>query len=182
MVAQAKDLTDATAERAGLAEAGADATTLAELRKSVTEIAQELSRVAEARARGAQDFAQEGTAAVRSSIRRQPVIAVGVAALAGAALAVAVVPRGSRSRPSRWEAWAPSMPYVSHVTRSDLYEVADNLQRSMARSLNSVPMSSALERLADGLSRVDNNAGISSTIEKIGSWLQQKTPAAAAKK
>ncbi len=74
------------------------------------------------------------------------------------------------------------MPYVPHVTRSDLYEVADNLQRSMARSLNSVPMSSALERLADGISRVDNNAGISSAIEKIGSWLQQKTPAAAAKK
>jgi hypothetical protein len=161
--------------------AGADGT-LAELRNSVTEIAKDISRVAEARARAAQDVAEKGTATLRRGIRQQPVLALGIAALAGAVLAVAVVPRGSRSRASRWDSWVPNMPHMPSVTRADLYEFADNLQRSVARTASNVPLTSTLERLADAVTRMDQGAGVSTALEKVGSWMQKVQAAATPKK
>jgi ElaB/YqjD/DUF883 family membrane-anchored ribosome-binding protein len=153
-------------------EAGA----LAEMRERLGEITSDLSKVAERRTRAARRSVEAGADTMRTTIRRQPVISVGIAALAGALLAVLVVPRAGPARStSRWSDWAP-------VSRADLREFADTVQRTMARSMSAVPVSSSLERLVDAVSRVDNSAGLSSTIEKIGAWLQQKAPSGTAKK
>lgn len=154
----------------------AEAYTLDELRERVGEIAADLSKVAEQRTRAARQSVEAGADNLRSTIRRQPAVSVGVAVLAGALLAVLVVPRKSAaSEKTRWTDWSP-------VTRADFHDFADTIQRSMSRSLNAVPVTSTLERLAETVSRVDNGAGISSAVEKIGAWLQQKTAAATDKK
>lgn len=147
--------------------------TLAELRDSVTAIAKEVAEIAEKRARMVRDTvvegAETGASEARRAIRRQPVVAMGVAAAAGAALALLVVPRFSRPAPSRWdrlERWAPN------VTRADLYDLADNIQRSVSRAANAAaaPVAPAFERMVDALSRTDSSA-VSSLLEKAGGWL-----------
>jgi hypothetical protein len=149
---------------------GSSDSTLADLRKSVTAISEELATIAERRTRAIREGAEAGSAELRKTIRRQPVLAMGVAAVAGALLALAVVPRfGSRSAPrSRWEAWMPNMP---QVTRADLHDMAENIQRQVSRAASSVPFSSSVERLVDALSKVEPTSSMNSAVEKIGSWL-----------
>lgn len=173
MIAQVKD---ELADRGRLSQVGKDETTLVELRKSVTEIANEVSKIAEKRGQAVKEAAQAGTLELRRSIRHQPVLAMGLAAAAGAILAIAVVPRANRERnASRWDGWVPS------VSRADIYDVADSLQRSVSRAVNGVPVTSSLERLVEAVAKVDGNAGVTSALEKIGAWLQ-KAPASSVKK
>ena len=143
--------------------------TLAELRHSVNEIAKELSVVAERRTRAARDAAQAGTAALRRTIRHQPVLAMGIAAIAGAVLAVAVVPRFGRKRSEGWAAWAPSIP----VTRSELYDVADGIRRSVSHAASAVPLTSSFERLVEAITKAEPSASLNSAIEKAGTWFQK---------
>lgn len=153
------------------AKAGED--TLAELRDSVTAIAREVAEIAEKRARVVRDTvvdgAETGAVEVRRAIRRQPAVAMGVAVAAGAALALLVVPRFSRpAAASRWdrlERWTPN------VTRADLYDLADNIQRSVTRAASAAaaPVTPAFERMVDALSRTDSSA-VSSLLEKAGGW------------
>jgi ElaB/YqjD/DUF883 family membrane-anchored ribosome-binding protein len=153
-----------------------DASALAEMRERLNEITSDLTKVAERRTRAARESVEAGADNMRATIRRQPVVSVGVAALAGALIAVLVVPRASPTRQtSRWSDWSP-------VSRADLHEFADTVQRTMTRSMNAVPVTSSLERLVEAVSKVDNSAGISSAMEKIGTWLQQKAPASTTKK
>ncbi len=162
---------DAVAERGGLSQVGKNETTFEELRKSVTEIANEVSKIAEKRGAAVRDAAQAGTSEVRRTIRRQPVISMGVAAAVGAILAITLVPRwGGRAKTSRWEAWAPNMP---SVTRADLYDMADNIQRSVSRAAHSVPVTSSLERLVDAFSKIEAKGTINDVVEKAGSWFQK---------
>ena len=78
--------------------------TLADLRKSVTAISEELATIAERRTRALREGTEAGAAELRKAIRRQPVLAMGVAAVAGALLAIAVVPRfGARPPRSRFD-------------------------------------------------------------------------------
>jgi len=161
----------ATPEHSG-SPSGSAETTLAELRNRVSEIADDLAQVAERRAGDVKQAAQAGTSEVRRTIRRQPLISMGVAALTGAVLAVLLAPRFGRSQEgSRWADWSP-------VTRADLHGMADSLQRSMAQSMNSIPMTSVLERLAQGLAKVDSNVGVTSALDKIGAWLETRANAA----
>jgi ElaB/YqjD/DUF883 family membrane-anchored ribosome-binding protein len=150
-----------------------EAATLAELRARVNEIAKDLSDVAEKRTRAARQQVEAGAETVRGTIRSQPVVSMGVAAVAGALLAVLVVPRSRSSRTrDGWAAWAPSMP----VSRADLYDVADSLQRSVSRAAHaaqSVPVSSSLERFVDAISRVEPNASLNSALEKAGGWFRK---------
>lgn len=145
-----------------------DASTIAELRKSVSAIGDELSAVVDRRSRALKEGTQAGANSLRRTIRRQPVVAIGVATLAGALLALLVVPRGSRGRAaSRWDGWVP------HVSRAELYEVADSLQRSVARAANAAPFASSFERLVDSLTKIEPKESLSETIQKAGSWLQR---------
>lgn len=146
---------------------------LAELRDAVAVIAKEVTDIAERRTRAAReaavDAAEAGTAELRRTIRRQPVLAMAVAAAAGAALALLIVPRLHRSSPaSRWDRWTPG------VTRADLYDLADTIQRSVSRAANSAaaPITPAFERMVDALSRADTSA-VNSVIEKASGWWQK---------
>lgn len=169
MISSVKDLPSDT----NTAGATHEAHSLAELRASVNEIAKDLSEVAERRTRAARQQAEAGAEALRGTIRQQPVIAMGVAVAAGALLALLVVPRSQPSRrASGWSDWAPSMP----VTRADLHDVADSIQRSVSRAANSVqsvPVSASLERFVDAISRVEPNASFNSALEKAGGWFQK---------
>ncbi len=145
-----------------------DDQSLAELRKSVAAIADELAKIAEVRSRAAKEQAQAGTKALRSSIRRQPALAMAVATAAGALLAIIAVPGSRRRTPaSRWDGWTPS------VSRADLYDFADSICRSAVRSANSVPLASSLERMLDAVSKVEPNASRTSAIEKARTWIQK---------
>ncbi len=169
---------DMTTERGGSsAPATGDETMLAELRKSVTAIAEEVAKVAEKRTRAARQTAQDGTDALRSSIRRQPMIALGVATVAGALLAVLVVPRSAlhARKTSSWGDWSPHIP---HVTRADLYDVADTIQRSVSRAAGAVPLQSTFERLIDAVAKVEPSASLNTIVDKAGSWLKRAQAAA----
>ncbi len=149
-------------------------TTIAELRDSVSALAKEVATIAERRTRAARETAVEsaeaGAAELRRTIRRQPAVAMAVAAAAGAVLALLVVPRFGRSTVpvSRWDRYAPN------VTRADLYDLADNIQRSVSRAAHSVaaPVTPAFERMVDALSRADTST-FNSILDRAGSWFQK---------
>jgi hypothetical protein len=139
--------------------------TLADLRKSVTAISEELATIVERRSRALREGTEAGAAELRKAIRRQPILSMGVATLAGALVALALVPRFSpHPVRSRWDGWMPQ------VTRADLHEMADNIQRQFSRAV-AAPFSSSMERLVDALSRVEPSASMNSVVEKLGSWL-----------
>ncbi len=170
MVSPVKDISSAARSMQDSAES-----TLADLRDQVTQLAKEVADVAERRTRaarqGAIDTAEAGASELRRNIRRQPVIAMAVAAAAGATLALLVVPRfGSRSAPaSRWDSWTPN------VTRADLHDFADNISRSVSRAAQSgtASITPAFERLVDALSRVDTGSSMSSLVDKASGWFQK---------
>jgi ElaB/YqjD/DUF883 family membrane-anchored ribosome-binding protein len=157
------------------APSASDEWTLDDLRESVAGIAKDLKKVVDARAEAARENAKQSVTTLRKSIRKQPAAAMAIAAGAGALLAVVLVPRFGRRSPSRWQAWMPAMP---SVTRADLYDFADSMQRSAMRAANSVPLTTSLERLIDALAKVEPNASLTSAIEKAGSWLQKMRSAA----
>lgn len=168
---------DALADRGRLSEVGKNETTLAELRKSVTEIANEVAKIAEKRGQAVKDAAQAGTSEVRRAIRRQPVLAIGIAAAAGAILALTLVPRwgGSSTNASRWANASHWEGYIPQVTRADLYDMAENIQRSVSRA--SAPVASSFERLVDAFSKIESKETINNVVDKAGSWFQNmKTP------
>ncbi|MFN3625486.1 MAG: hypothetical protein ACK4TP_15655 [Hyphomicrobium sp.] len=148
-----------------------DESTLAELRERVAALAKEVAEIAERRAKVAGETvvnaAETGVDELRRGIRRQPVVAMAAAAAVGALLALAVAPR-SRPRASRWDAWTPN------VTRADLYDLADNIQRSVSRAANAAaaPVTPAFERMVDALSRADTSA-VNSLIDRMGGWFQK---------
>ena len=153
-------------------------TTIAELRDSVSALAKEVATIAERRTRVARESAVEtaeaGAAELRRTIRRQPAISMAVAAAAGAVLALLVVPRFGRSTApaSRWDRWAPN--WTPNVTRADLYDLADNIQRSVLRAAHSAaaPVTPAFERMVDALSRADTSS-FNSILDRAGSWFQR---------
>jgi len=59
------------------------------------------------------------------------------------------------------------------VTRADLYDLADSVQRSATRAANSVPLSSSLERLLEALSKAEPGAPLTALVEKAGGLLQR---------
>ena len=138
-----------------------------ELRDSIASIAGDLKDVAEARGRAAKEHAGEGVETLRNAIRRQPAVAMSLALLVGAALAMIAAPSFGRQIPARWAGWVPS------ISRADLYDVAEQVQRGAMRAASSVPVASWLERLADVVSRIEPSTSLNSAIEKIGSWFEK---------
>ena len=177
MVTPVNDLTretkSGTAGRSGGAGNQTDESTLAELRKSVNALADEFAQITEKRGRQVKEQAEAGVSVVRTTIRRQPALAMGCAVLAGAVLAILIVPRQSlpststRRAGARWDGWMPS------ITRADLYEAMDSVQRSVSRAANATPLAGTFERLLEAITKVDPQASLGSTIEKAGSWLER---------
>jgi hypothetical protein len=169
MVSPAKEISSAARSAQDTAE-----TTLAEMREAVASLAKEVATIAERRTRAAREAALEGAEAgaqeARRAIRRQPVVAMAVAAAAGAVIALAVVPRFGRAQPaSRWDRWTPN------VTRADLHDLADNIQRSVSRAASSAaaPITPSFERFVDALTRADAAGSMGSIIEKASGWFQK---------
>jgi hypothetical protein len=169
MVSPVKEFSSAARSAQETAE-----TTLAEMRDSVTALAKEVADIAERRTRAARqsamDTAEAGASELRRTIRRQPVVSMAVAVAAGAVLALAVVPRFSRPvSTSRWDRWTPN------ITRSDLYDFADNIQRSVSRAAQSAsaPITPAFERLVDAITRTNPSASMDTIIEKASGWFQK---------
>lgn len=172
MISPVKEVTSAAQTAKDTAES-----TIAELRETVTSLAKEVATLAERRTRaareGAIDAAETGTKELRRVIRRQPAVSMGVAIAAGAVLALLVVPRFGRAAPqSRWDRWAPS--WTPNVTRADLYDLADNIQRSVGRAASAAaaPVTPAFERMVDALSRADSSS-MSTIVDKLGGWFQK---------
>ena len=156
-----------------------DAQAVSELRKQVNAIRDELSTVVEKRTRMVREGAEAGAATLRTNIRRQPALSMGIAALAGAVVAIALVPRFnfSRSR-SRWDVsrlsdvnWDRYVPQMPQVTRADLYDALDSVQRTAMRAANRG--SSSVERLIDAMSRVESKETLNDMLQKAGSWFQK---------
>jgi ElaB/YqjD/DUF883 family membrane-anchored ribosome-binding protein len=171
MVSPLKDLSESSRSSAG----SEDETMLAELRANVNALTKEVADIVEKRTRAACETAEAGAVEVRRAIRRQPVVSMAIATAAGVLIALAFVPRFSRpTARSRWDSFIPSMPTMP-VTRADLYDLANNIQSSVARAAHGVPSSVAptFERLVDAITRTDPTASVGSIIEKASSWFQK---------
>jgi hypothetical protein len=148
-----------------------DESSLSELRASLAAIAKEVADVAERRTRAARestiDAAEAGAAELRRTIRKQPAVSMAVAVAAGAMIALAVVPRFRSAPPSR-QGWAPN------ITRADLHDFADTIQRSVSRAASAAaaPVTPAFERMVDALSRADTST-MSGLVDKMGGWFQK---------
>ncbi len=60
------------------------------------------------------------------------------------------------------------------VTRTDLYDLVDNIQRSVSRGAQAMPsMTPAFERFVEAITKADPSASMNSVVEKAGSWLQK---------
>lgn len=146
---------------------------LAELRDSVAALAKEVATIAERRVKAAGTAASEAVGAgadeVSRVIRRHPELSMVVAAAAGAVIALLVVPRFGSTRSSRFERWMP------HITRADLHDMADNIQRSVSRAASSAaaPVAPTFERLLETLAGMDPSPSVGSALDKLGGWLQK---------
>lgn len=147
-----------------------DEGTFEDLRKSIASIAGDLRQVAEARGRAAKEQTQNGLHALRQAVRRHPVMALAIALLAGSALALIAVPNYRDRRPTRWPAWMPPVPSIS---RADLHELADTIQRNAIRTVNSVPLTSLLERLAHAITQFEPGESLISAVGKAGAWIDK---------
>ena len=140
---------------------------LAELRADLAALVADVKRVAEARASQVKDAAIDGAEAgvdfARDTIRSHPIPAIAIAAVVGAAIAVALTPALHRSRTARLADWAP------HITRANLGEMAQGLQRSASSTGSS--LLSAFERVVDSVSTIDPKSSLTPTLEKAAAWL-----------
>ena len=59
------------------------------------------------------------------------------------------------------------------ITRADLYDAMDSVQRSVSRAASATPLAGTFERLLEAITKVDPQASLGSTIEKAGSWLER---------
>ena len=156
---------------------GVDVTVLAELRASVNALAKEVAAITEHRARAAAEnvahAAEAGAEELRRGIRRQPVLAMAVAAAAGAVIALALVPRRTRRR-SAWDRLPSFDRWTPSITRADLHDLADNIQRSVSRAAGAAaaPVTPAFERMVDAFSRADTSA-LNGLAEKFSGWFQK---------
>lgn len=126
-------------------DAKGDQNKIAELRAELATLKQSVSDI------GSKATAEinKGADSLRSSIESQPMLAIGVAAAAGALLALAVMPR-----PSRGFRYNDPSTYSAH-------EITAAARRA-ARSIDTEPITSRFERLVDAISSIDPAAVTSS--------------------
>lgn len=147
---------------------------LEDLRKDVTALVETVRTVAERRARAVQEHADAGLMALRREVRRHPTAAVGLAALGGALLAIALVPRFEAKRTPR-SAFA--------ATRADVYDLADEIQSSIRRAVQATgaPLTASLNKVVDAVTSVDAKSSLTPLLERAMSWIERSRSAVAAK-
>jgi ElaB/YqjD/DUF883 family membrane-anchored ribosome-binding protein len=146
----------------------------AELRRELAAIAGDVKSIVETRAAQVQqlatDTAEAGLDATRETIRDYPVTSIAVAAILGAALAIALTPAPRRpSLAARIGNFGSH--YVPDVTRADLNDMARHLQRSASQAVQGSPLAAAFERVVDSVSSIDPKSSLTPALEKAGAWL-----------
>lgn len=134
---------------------------IAELRRELSELGESFTQIAETRTARIQKFAGETTASLRSNIEAHPWTSVGLAAAAGAIVALAVVPKTPRS----------SRAYTAASFNAD--DIAASVRGAMSRVVNTEPIASRFERVMDSISKIDTTSLTSSpAYETAKTWLQ----------
>jgi len=143
-----------------------DRDVLAELRRDLSVIVAELTKVVEERSAQAKLAADQGLVAARGTIRTHPIASITVAALlgAGVAIAFASVPRSPRTA-SRLADWAPP------TLRAELMRLAEGMQKSASQSSTLSSLASAFERVVENVSAFDSKTSLAPALEKAGTWL-----------
>ena len=136
-----------------------DHSRISELRDAFAILAQSVSDMTALRVAQAERLAADGTASLRSNIEARPFAALGLAAAAGALLAVAVVPK--KSRAFRYN--------DSSTYNAD--DIAASVRRAAAR-VDTQPIMSRLERMIDSISSIDPSILTSSpAYDTAKTWL-----------
>ncbi len=144
----------------------ADQDRLAELRSELATLQQTIAGMTSNAAAELERLGTQSTRSLRSSIEAQPWMSIGVAAAAGALLALAIVPRRSRGFN-----YADAASYNAR-------DMADAVRRA-ARSIDTQPITSRFERLVDSISSIDTAALTSSpAYDAAKNWLQNLVSAA----
>lgn len=147
--------------------AGDRAAQLAEVKADLAALVADVKKVVEARASQVKhatiEGAETGAEFARDKIRAHPIPAIAIAAIVGAAIAVALTPAPHRSRTARLGDWSPD------ITRASLGDMAQGLPRSA--SSNGASLLSAFERVVDSVSTIDPKSSLTPTLEKAGAWL-----------
>lgn len=108
---------------------------------------------------------QDGLDATRDVVRSHPAAAMTVALLAGAAVALIVMPASRRhGRVARLAEWLPS-------SRSEVATIANNLNSRVAKSSAMSSLASAFERVVDSVTSIDANSSLTPAIKRAGTWL-----------
>ena len=146
---------------------GDRAAELAAVRADLARLVADVTSVVAARASQVGGAAVEGGEAgvdfARDTIRSHPIPAVALAAVAGAAIAVLMVPSSRQPRSGRLAERA------SDLTRTSFGDMAQGLQRSASSTGSS--LLSAFERVVESVSSIDPQSSITPTLEKAASWL-----------
>lgn len=153
-------------------EMGRDTTNssqLEELRAELAAVASDFARIVENKAAQTKDFAIretiESVETARQLIRAQPIAAIAVAALAGAALAVICAPRHKPSRRLMDRDWSLD------ATKSELNSALDRI-KSLLPDASRRSLSSSFERVMDSVANVDPKASLIPVWEKVAPFLQ----------
>lgn len=141
-----------------------DASRLSELRDELANLAQTVAGITATRVAEVERLATGGAENLRSNIEARPWTSLGVAAAAGALLAMAIMPK----RTERFRYDGAAAYNAENITAA--------VRRAVAHGVDSQPITSRLERVVEAISRIDASAVTSSpAYDTIKSWLHTFT-------
>ncbi len=147
----------------------ANSSQLEELRAELAAVASDFARLVEHKAAQTKDFAiretTESLDTARQLIRSQPIAAIAVAAVAGAALAVILAPKHKPSRRLMDRDWSLD------ATKSELNSALDRIKSALPDTSRS-SLASSFERVMDSVANVDPKASLIPIWEKVAPFLQ----------
>jgi hypothetical protein len=136
-----------------------DQSRISELRAELSVLTESVASLTAVRLAQVEKLAADGTATLRSSIETRPWAAIGLAAAAGALLAVVTI-----SKSSRGFRYNDAASYNAH-------DIAASVRRAAAR-VDTQPITSRLERLVDSISSIDPSILTSSpAYDTVKTWL-----------
>jgi hypothetical protein len=136
-----------------------DQSRISELRGELSLLTDIIADMTANRLAQAEKVAADGTAALRSHIENRPWAAIGIAAAAGALLAVVTIPKSSRGF------------RYNDASSYNADDIAASVRRAAAR-VDTQPITSRLERLVDSIGSIDPSVLTSSpAYDTAKTWL-----------
>lgn len=124
-----------------------DHSRLEELRVELSTLTSQVKEMTAQGARRLEGMAEDGTQVVRTSISDNPWLAMGVAAAAGAILALAIIPKRDRGfRASEYSSYSPR-------------NIASAMRQAVESRVDTQPITSRFERLMEQVSNLNLNSG-----------------------